>query len=201
MPRRWRWARRDLEVRDHLTRDDFRGPRARGFISSWLVLAPAALDPGESGAQALDRRRLPDEPVLRPCAGDRVAIGGRELAWREHRSSGSVVDFNAGLGRTGERSLAYALCYLESDRARDDLWLQVGSDDQAQVRLDGREVYHCPVPRPLESLDTIGPVSLKRGTNVLLIKVANETATWEAAARLVDGAGRPAEGIVVKLSP
>ena len=67
--------------------------------------------------------------------------------------------------------------------------------------LNGREIYECPVPRPLEALDTIGPVSLNPGTNVLLLKVVNETANWQGSARLLDDAGRPAEGIRVKLTP
>ena len=53
----------------------------------------------------------------------------------------------------------------------------------------------------METLDTIGPVSLNRGTNVLVLKVVNETANWKACARLVDDDGRPAEGIRIKLTP
>ena len=97
--------------------------------------------------------------------------------------------------------VVYAVCYIDSDQARDGLWLQIGSDDQAKVYLNGRKIYDCPEPRPLEVLDTIGPVSLKSGTNVLLLKVVNETANWEGSARLLDSAGRPAEGIRVKLTP
>jgi hypothetical protein len=44
-------------------------------------------------------------------------------------------------------------------------------------------------------------VSLKPGINVLLLKVVNGFGNWEGCARLVDDAGRPVEGIRVKLTP
>jgi hypothetical protein len=50
-------------------------------------------------------------------------------------------------------------------------------------------------------LDTVGPVGLKRGINVLLFKVVNETGGWEGCARLVDDAGRPVQGLRVVLTP
>ena len=128
-------------------------------------------------------------------------VGGGELIWREYRAAEPVLDFNATLGRATERSVVYAVCYIESDRARDDLWLQVSSDDQSRVYLNGREIYRCPVPRPLETLDMVGPVPLAQGSNVLILKVVNETATWEGTARLVDVEGRPAEAIRVSLTP
>jgi hypothetical protein len=111
------------------------------------------------------------------------------------------VDFNAVLGQVTERSVAYAACYLESDRARNDLWLQFGSDDQAKVYLNGRELYQWRLGGTLDGLDTIGPVVLEKGTNVLLFKVVNEAGSWEACARLVDDAGRPAKGIRVTVTP
>jgi hypothetical protein len=111
------------------------------------------------------------------------------------------VDFNAVLGRVEERSVAYAVCYVESDRARDGLWLQPGSDDQAKVYLNGREIYQIRLLRSLATLDTVGPVGLRRGINVLLFKVVNETGRWEGCARLVDDAGRPVPGLRVKLTP
>src|SRR5262249_11362062 len=111
---------------------------------------------------------------------------------------------NAVLERVAERCVVYALCYLESDRARDGLWLQVGSDDQAEVYLNGRQIYQCRRPRSMASdmaLDTVGPVALKQGINVFLFKVVNEVGDWEGCARLADDAGRPAQGIRVKLAP
>jgi hypothetical protein len=195
------WARQDRAVQDLLDSNDFRGPQAQGFLQTWLLLLPLPFASGESGAQALDRPQLADEAQLRPRLGDRALVGGRPSLWQEYRSPKAVLDFNAVLGRVAERSVAYAVCYIESDRARDGLWLQLGSDDQARVNLNGREIYRYRQTRTLVTLDTVGPVGLKRGINVLLLKVANETGQWEGCARLVDDAGRPVEGLRVKLTP
>jgi hypothetical protein len=105
------------------------------------------------------------------------------------------------LGKVKEWSVAYAVCYLDSEQARDGLWLQVGSDDQAKVYLNGREIYQHRMARALVGLDTIGPFSLRQGTNVLVFKVVNEGSGWQGCARLVDEAGRPVPDIRVKLSP
>jgi hypothetical protein len=195
------WVRQDRAVEDLLARNAFRGPHAQGFIQTWLLLLPLPFTPGETGAQALDRQQLPGEAQLRPRNGERVLVGGREVVWREHRSPEAAVSFNAVLERVAEQSVAYAVCYLESGQARDGLWLQVGSDDQAAVYLNGRQIYECRLNRPLCGLDTAGPVALKQGINVLLFKVVNVIGDWEGCARLVDAAGLPAKGIRVKLTP
>jgi hypothetical protein len=151
------WARQDRAVQELLQSNDFRGPQAQGFLQTWILLSPLPFAAGETAAQALDRPQLPDEASLRPQAGEQVTVGGAPWLWREHRSPKAVVDFNSVQGRVVERSVAYAVCYLESDRARDRLWLQVGSDDQAKVYLNGREVYQIRLPRSLVTLDMVGP--------------------------------------------
>jgi hypothetical protein len=177
----------------------FRGPQAQGFIQTWLLLLPFPLS-GEKGAEGLDRQQISDEAHERPRPGKRVRVDGRELVWQEHRSPEAVVDFNAVLGQMAEQSVAYAACYLESDRPRNDVCLQVGSDDQSKVYLNGRQIYQWRQHRPLDGLDTV-PVELKQGSNVLLFKVVNETLAWEGCVRLVDAAGRPAQGIRYTLTP
>jgi hypothetical protein len=195
------WARQERTREEYLAQVAFRGPKAQGFIQDWLVLAPLPWAAGENGAQALDREQLPEEARLRPRAGERVRVGGRELPWRGHRSPEEGLNFNAVLGRVTEHSAGYAVCYLETDRPRDDLWLQVGNDDQSKVYLNGRQVYEYRLQRGPEFLDTVGPVTLLQGTNVLVFKVVNEAFGWEGFVRLVDDVGRPAEGIRVKLTP
>jgi hypothetical protein len=97
--------------------------------------------------------------------------------------------------------VAYAACYVESDRPRNDLWLQVLSDDQAKVYLNGKEIYQYRWNRWLTTLDTVGPVVLKQGTNVLLFKVVNERQDWQGCLRFVDGSGRPVQGLRLRLTP
>jgi WD40 repeat protein len=195
------WAEQDRALEGVLVRNALRGPHAQGFIQTWLLLLPLPAASDEPGAQALDRQQLPDEAQLRPRLGQSVRVGDRELVWQEHRSPEAVVDFSAVMGRRMDWSVAYAVCYLESDRARHDLWLQVGSDDQSKVYLNGRELYQRRSPGPLYGLQRVGPVTLTQGTNVLVFKVVNEFASWEGCMRLVDEAGRPAQGIRVKLTP
>jgi hypothetical protein len=195
------WGRQDRDVQDLLDSNDFRSPQAQGFLQTWLLLLPLPFAAGETSTEALDRPQLPGEASLRPRTGERVLVGSQPWAWQEYRSPKAVVDFNAVLGRVAERSVAYAVCYIESDQARDGLWLQLGSDDQAKVTLNGREIYRGHQPRTFWTLDTVGPVGLKPGINVLQFKVVNETGQWEGCARLVDDANRPVQGLRVKLTP
>jgi WD40 repeat protein/serine/threonine protein kinase len=195
------WAEQDRAVRVLRGRNAITGPPPQGFLQTWLLLLPLPFAAGETGAQALDRSQLSGEAQVRPRAGERVLVGGRPFFWQEYRSPNAILNFHAVLGRVADRSVAYAVCYLDSDEARDGLWLQLGADDQAKVFLNGRQIYRVRLRWPLYAVDTVGPVKLNRGTNVLLFKVVNETEEWECCARLVDDAGRPAEGIRVKLTP
>jgi hypothetical protein len=88
-----------------------------------------------------------------------------------------------------------------SEAKRNDLLLQVGSDDQAKVYLNGQEIYKYTRPRSLVALDPIGPVTLRNGTNVVVLKVVNESRDWEGCARFVDQEGNPAEGLRVTMTP
>ncbi len=195
------WAREDHILEEHLALNAFVGPKAQGFVQSWLLLLPLPAVKGESGAQILDREQLPNEAHIQPRSGERFRAGDHELVWQEHHSAESVLDFNAVLGNVTEWCVGYAVCYLESEQARDGLWLQVGSDDQAKVYLNGREIYQHRMDRALVGLDTVGPLSLRQGTNVLLFKVVNEGSGWQGCVRLVDDSGRPVSDIHVKLTP
>jgi hypothetical protein len=196
------WSRQSRAQEEFLARNAFRGPQAQGFIQTWLLLLPLPWDTAKKGEQALDLQQVEREAQLRPQLGARVTVRGQQLLWQEHRSPEAVVDFNAVVGHVTGRSVAYAACYLESDRRRNDLWLQIGSDDWAKVYLNGREIYQNRMYRgEMIGLDTIGPVVLEQGTNALLFKVVNDVADWDGCVRLVDAAGRPAKDIRVKLTP
>ena len=89
------------------------------------------------------------------------------------------------------RSVAYAVCYLESDQARDGLWLQLGSDDQAKVYLNGKEVFKFTEARAAEKDQDSTEVTLQKGVNVIVVKVVNEKMDWSFCLRFTDKDDKP----------
>jgi WD40 repeat protein/serine/threonine protein kinase len=195
------WEAQDQEAERRRVAWQRPAPGAPSFIQNWLVLAPLALESGQTGAQALERKQLSGEASLQPRAGDRVSVGGEEISWKAFAGKEPVLDFNSFLGKQCDRGVAYAVCYVISAAERHDLLLQVGSDDQAKVYLNGQEIYQYLGLRGLIALDPAGPVRLHKGTNVLVLKVVNEGEAWLGCARFVDAEGNPAKGLRYSLTP
>ena len=171
-------------------------------IRQWLVLAPIPFEGQTEAAalKALDQEQVPGEAHLRPRAGDRVAIGQSESMWTEVRDY--LLDFNQLAGKQTEWSVAYAVCYLQSDTDRTGLRMEVGSDDQAKIYLNGREIYRNPTAREcIPDQDLVEGVELKTGLNVLVFKVVNETEVWQGSVRLTDAYGQEVKGVRVTLAP
>jgi hypothetical protein len=111
-----------------------------------------------------------------------------------------VIDFNALLGRETTQSVAYAVCYLRSEAEQHGLRLLVGSDDEAMVYLNGKQVHKAPIPRSfVAENDEVPDISLNAGLNVLVFKVVNETVDWKGSIRLTDAQGNPVKGIKATL--
>ena len=161
-----------------------------GFITTWLLLAPIVLDKGQSGADALGKEQIPGEAKLRPKAGDKVKFNGKKLVWKVYQAKGYFFEVNDFLGKVTEDSVAYAVCYIHADRALPDIQLRTGSDDQAVVYLNGKQVLKQAEDRELTKDDDITDVSLQKGVNVLMFKVVNEKEDWSGCARFTDKNGQ-----------
>jgi uncharacterized Zn ribbon protein len=174
-------------------------PDAEGFIRNWLVLAPIAIE-GESGATEIDRDLLKGEAAIRPKAGDRVTVGGRELTWREHQTSDFFIDFLQAFGKErGEYVAGYAVAYIVAD-ADMPVTLAVSSNDQGKAWLNGQQVFKFAETRTLEKDTDSAQVTLAKGQNVLVLKVINEVNNWQGCARFIkDGAA--VKNIKVLLAP
>jgi len=176
--------------------------RARDSIKQWMILAPIALAPGQSGAEGLNIEQIQGEGRLRPKMGEASSFAGGELKWREVALTNEVIDFNALLGQETTQSVAYAVCYLRSEGEQRGLQMLVGSDDEAKVYLNGKQVYKAPFARPfVAEEDTVPDLTLSAGLNVLVFKVVNETLDWKGSIRLTDAQGNPVKGIHVTLDP
>jgi hypothetical protein len=111
-----------------------------------------------------------------------------------------VIDFNALLGQETTQSVAYAVCYIWSEAAQRALQMLVGSDDEAKVYLNGKQVYQCPFARPFfAEADTVADIAMNAGLNVLVFKVVNELLDWKGSIRFTDAQGNPVKGMKVTL--
>jgi WD40 repeat protein/class 3 adenylate cyclase len=188
------------------TAEQERQRRARagdeGAIKRWLILAPIALATNQSGAQGLDLEQVEGEGRLQPRAGETSSIGNGELKWREVALDDYVIAFNAILGRVTPLSVAYAVCYIRSEAEQRGLQMLVGSDDEAKVYLNGKQVHKSPFARGfVADQDTVPDIALNAGLNVLVFKVVNESREWQGSIRFTDAQGNPVKGIKVSLTP
>src|SRR5258708_21337355 len=149
--------------------DDAAGVDAEGFIQLWLVLRPIPLAENQSGADALDKAQLKDEAKIKVKAGDKVKVGDKELAWKEHTCKEYVLDFNGFLGAQTEDSVAYAVTYIVAPEELKGVKMKTGSDDQAKVYLNGKEVFKHAQARPIEKDEDTPEVTMQKGLKVLVV--------------------------------
>ena len=179
--------------------DDPKAIDEEGFVKEWLLLAPIPLAGGEDAAAAVDKQQLPDEAKLEPKDGDKVTVGGAELAWKKYAAKEHFVDFNDFLGKQTEQSVGYAVTYVVSDGEVKDAVLKIGSDDQCKVYLNGKEVGKVTEARALEKdQNSFEGMTLKKGSNTIVFKVINEGGDWSGCARFTDKDGKPVKGLKVE---
>jgi hypothetical protein len=182
--------------------DDAAKPDEEGFIRNWLILAPLPFGEAQNGSDALGKQQLPDEAKLQPKEGDKVKSADKVLAWKSYKSESHLLDFNAFLGQQTEDSVGYGVCYLVADRDIGDLTMKTGSDDQAKVYLNGKEVFKNEEARPTEKdQDSTPNLALKKGVNVIVFKVVNEKMDWSGCLRFTDKDGKPVTDFKVSLKP
>src|SRR5436190_11877305 len=182
--------------------DEF-APRSDGFIRDWLMLAPIQLASDSDGAQAIDKNQVADEGNLKPKAGDKVTVGGKELTWKKVKASDYYLDLNALLNQQTEKTVGYAVCYIRSDEQRDNLSVKMGSNDQGKVYLNGKVLLKTTEPRTLDQdSDVAQKVTLNKGMNTVVFKIFNEGGSdWQGCLRFTDTKVKPATNLVILLEP
>jgi len=172
-----------------------------GFITTWLLLAPIPLEENQTGADALGKQQIKEEAKLQPKAGDKVKVGDKELAWKEYKVRDYFFDFNDFLGQQTEDSVGYAVCYIHADQEMKNLQLKTGSDDQAMVYLNGKQVLKQDQARALGMDQDTTEVTLQKGMNTLVFKVVNEKIDWSGCARFTDKDGKVIRNLKVTTAP
>ena len=149
------------------------------YIKEWLVLGPFFWDD-------LEKDFLVDvggEPNIQPKEGDTVVtVQGKTLIWKRYQTNRSLVDLLNVVGNY-EHATAYAFCTLRSE-AEGKVQILLGSDDGASVWINGEQVHHNPVDRPLIPDEDMFEADFLAGANRCLVKVSQDIAGWGFALRV-----------------
>ena len=176
-------------------------PDSEGYLRHWVMLAPVPLREGLTCAEALLQEQIKNEAALRPKAGDPVKIGGKELVWQNITASTNYVDFNQVLRSINDHAIGYMVCYIECEKEMPELILAVASNDQGRIYFNGVDIYAWTEARPLMLDADKGRVTLKKGMNVFVFKIANEQNSWQGAMRFLTKSGAPVTDLKIRLSP
>lgn len=177
-------------------------PDAEGFIRDWLVLAPLAIGDG-GGADAIDKQQFANEANPGAKEGATQQAGGKQLTWEKVAAKQFYIDFRELHPSQGEQVVGWAVTYVVSAAEKTGLTLRMNSNDQGKVWLNGKEVVKFMDTRTLEkdAEDSAKNVTLKKGVNVLVLKVANEENNWQGSIRFLDAAGKPVTDLKIETKP
>lgn len=178
-------------------------PDAEGFIRDWLVLAPFAV-PGAAGADEIDKRQFAEEAEPKAAKdGATQKVGDKELTWKKVAAPQFYIDFKELHPSTSEYVVGWAVAYVVSPDEKSGLTLRMNSNDQGKVYLNGKELVRFADTRTLEkdAEDTAANVTLKKGVNVVVLKVVNEENNWQGSVRFTDAAGKPVTDLKIQTAP
>ena len=176
-------------------------PDSAGYIRDWVMLAPIALPEEGACADLILQDQVKSEGALKPKAGHKIKVNGKELTWKNITASTNYFDFNAILKTENDRAAGFMVTYIECDKEMPDVTMAVASNDQGRLYLNGKDIYAFTEARTLELDADKGKVTLNKGLNVVVFKIINEQGNWQGAMRFLDKTGAPLKELKIKLSP
>ena len=160
------------------------------IIGPWLwMITPTRTGQGGARSNNVDSLAVAsggvvtEADVARNGAREGNAVGNYVWTLGEISEAGddNVNDLlnKIGLGRGDvDDHSSYALITLESATAQSDVTMRAGSDDSIKIWLNGEVVHNNPINRGAEDYLDKFTVDLKKGDNLLLVKVSDREADW-----------------------
>ncbi|MFH1743688.1 MAG: DUF4838 domain-containing protein, partial [bacterium] len=152
------------------------------FVTNWWIIGPFPNDSGISMENEIGREKTVSfDTILK-------GFDEKEVGWKKVTGSAAYLDFTKQIFPHDIIGSAYAFTYLVSDQAR-DFTISVGSNDGAEIWLNGEQVYVDQAAHKAIPDQAIVPVHLRAGRNTLLVKVKQLGAGWGLYVRLMTKEG------------
>ena len=182
-----------------------RAPNPDGFVQRWLILEPIPVNGlTDSVVQAAVKKEyFPNQLTVIPRDGEKVTVGGAELAWHAVDTSDYNVNlyyFAYGLGKPTSNVLFWAITIVNCPQEMPDVRLAIGSNAASVWWVNGKEVIGIYGDRHMVIDDGVSKrLALKKGPNLLRCAVINSPGVSDLCARFLDAEDKPVKGFTVKL--
>jgi len=174
-----------------------------GFIRYWVILAPLPSERERASGAEVAAVRLPNEATLRPKPEERASYKGKEYVWKKYSSPQYYIDFRKYVeNQKSENVFAYAVAYVSCEQEMRDVKVLAGTNDAGRVYINGKLIFSHEKPRSLEpDASIVNGITLKKGQNTVILKVANETGNWGGCLRFMDKNGTPIRHLLLSSMP
>jgi hypothetical protein len=174
-----------------------------GFIRYWLILAPLPSEKERASGAEVAAVRLPNEGDMKPKPGENVMYKGKQYAWTKHSAPEYFIDFRKFAGdQKTDNVFAYAVAYVSCEEEIRDVKVLAGTNDAGRAYINGKLIFSHEKPRSLEPDATIvNGITLLKGQNIIILKVANETGNWGGCLRFMDKNGTPIRHLLLSSMP
>jgi hypothetical protein len=184
-----------------------KAPDADGFIQRWLILEPIGVSGqlGDNTIQAeVKAEYFPNQFTVVPRDGDKVTVGGSELAWHAVDSSEFNVNlfhYARALGKRFENCVYWVVTVIDCPKEVQGARLTFGSNAGSVWWVNGKEVGGIYQSRQSNVDDGVSKrLTLKKGINVIRGAVINSTGATDFVARLLDADDNPIKDFTINLN-
>jgi cephalosporin-C deacetylase-like acetyl esterase len=180
-------------------------PDAEGFLQRWVLLEPIEANGlTDTAVQAMVKKGyFPDQFTVAPHDGDKVTVGGAQLAWHAVDTklyNVNLYHFAHALGKPTSNVLFWAVTVVNAPQETTGVRLAIGSNAASVWWVNGQEVIGIYGDRQTVIDDGVSKrLTLKRGPNIIRAAIVNGGGATDFCARFLDADDRPLKTISVRL--
>lgn len=186
-----------------------KAPDADGFLQRWLLLEPInkpnrgnTVFTGTYVRNTFNSDYFPKQFTVVPHDGDKVTVGGQELAWHALDSTMFNVKlfrFADGVDKQTYGVIFWAVTVVNSPREMKNVRLAVGSNSASMWWLNGTDAVDLFGDRRMLMDDGVSQrLTLNKGRNVIRGAVINGPGMSDFCVRLIDENGEPIKDITLE---
>ena len=152
---------------------------------------------------ALKKEYFPNQFTVVPHDGDKVTVGGAELAW--HAVDSSVYNVNlyhfaSALGKPSFNVVFWAVTIVNCPQDMPNVRLAAGSNAASIWWVNGKEVIDLYGDRHMIIDDGVSKrFTLNKGPNIVRCAVINSPGVSDFCARFLDSEDKPMQGFTLSV--